>query len=125
MDAFLQSLPSCEGTFESSKRSSKEDIRDIRIQAEHAAKEDIVLSDGCFYSYPEYEEDLEFSQGREKMWDRLKFTQQMSKSGIKILLMNIQLKDHSTAELSEISSMQKVMTFGTPDIYLDLDVIYN
>ena len=116
MDAFLQSLPSCEGTFESSKRSSKEDIRDIRIQAEHAAKEDIVLSDGCFYSYPEYEEDLEFSQGREKMWDRLIFTQQMSKSGIKILLMNVQLKDHSTSELSEISSMQKVMTYGTPDM---------
>ena len=124
MDAFLQSLPSCEGTFESSKRSSK-DIRDIRIQAEHAAKEDIVLSDGCFYSYPEYEEDLEFSQGREKMWDMLRFTRQMSKSGIKILLMNIQLKDHSTAELSEISSMQKVITYDTSDIYLDLDVIYN
>ena len=116
MDAFLQSLPSCEGTFESSKRSSKEDIRDIRIQAEHAAKEDIVLSDGCFYSYPEYEEDLELSQAREKMWDMLRFTRQMSKSGIKILLMNIQLKDHSTAELSEISSMQKVITYGTPDM---------
>ena len=116
MDAFLQSLPSCEGTFESSKRSSKEDIRDIRIQAEHAAKEDVVLSDGCFYSYLEYEDDLEFSQRRKRMWDRLIFTPQMSKSGIKILLMNIQLKDHSTAELSEISSMQKVMTYGTPDM---------
>ena len=49
----------------------------------------------------------------------------MSKSGIKILLMNIQLKDHSTAELSEISSLQKVITYDTSDIYLDLDVIYN
>ena len=123
MDAFLQSLPSCESTFELSKRSPKEDIRDIRIQAEHAAKEDIVLSDGCFYSYPEYEEDLEFSQGRKIMWDMLILTQKMSKSGIKILLMNIQLKDHSTAELSEISSMQKVITYDTSDIYLDLDVI--
>ena len=125
MDAFLQSLPSCVGTFELSTRSPKEAIRDIQIQAVHAAKEEIVLSDGCFYSYPEYEEDLEFSQGREKMWDRLKFTWQMYKSGIKILLMNIQLKDHSTAELSEISSMQKVITYDTSDIYLDLDVIYN
>ena len=125
MDAFLQSLPPCEGTFELSKRSPKEDIRDIRIQAEHADKEDIVLYDGCFYSYPEYEEDLELSLGREKMWDRLRFTQQMSESGIKILLMNIQLKDHSTAELSEVSSMEKVITYDTSDINLDLDVIYN
>ena len=125
MDGFLQSLPSCEGTFELSARSPKETIRDIKIQAEHAAKEDIVLSDGCFYSYLEYEDDLEFSQRRKRMWDRLIFTQQMSKSGIKIFLMNIQLKDHSTSELSEISSMQKVMTYITPDIHLDLDVIYN
>ena len=116
MDGFLQSLPSCESTFESSTRSSKEAIRDIQIQSEHAAKEDIVLSDGCFYSYPEYEEDLEFSQRRKRIWDRLIFTQQTSKSGIKILLMNIQLKDHSTSELSEISSMQKVITYGTSDI---------
>ena len=125
MDAFVQSLPSCEGTFESSTRSPKEAIRDIQIQAVHAAKEEIVLSDGCFYSYPEYEEDLVFSQGGKRLWERLEFTQQMAKSAIKILLMNIQLKDHSTAELSEISSMQKVMTNGTPDIYLDLDIIYN
>ena len=116
MDGFLQSLPSRDGTFESSTRSPKEAIRVIRIQSEHAAKEDIVLSDGCFYSYPEYEEDMEFSQRRKRMWDRLIFTQKMSKTGIKILLMNIQLKDHSTSELSEISSMQKVMTYGTPDI---------
>ena len=116
MDGFLQSLPSCEDTFESSTRAPKDAIRDIQIQAEHAAKEDIVLSDGCFYSYPEYEEDLELSQRRKRIWDRLIFTPQMSKSGIKILLMNIQLKDHSTAELSEISSMQKVMTYGTPDM---------
>ena len=116
MDGFLQSIPSCDGTFEFSTRSPKEAIRDIQIQAEHAAKEDVVLSDGCFYSYPEYEDDLEFSQRRKRMWDRLIFTQQMSRSGIKILLMNIQLKDHSTSELSEISSMQKVTAYGTPDI---------
>ena len=116
MDGFLQSLPSRAGTLESSTRLPEEALRDIQIQAEHAAKEDIVLSDGYFYSYPEYEEDLELSQRRKRMWDMLIFTPQMSKSGIKILLMNIQLKDHSTAELSEISSMQKVMTYGTPDM---------
>ena len=108
MDAFLQAIPECASSPNQSVIQREKD-RDLKIHAEVSCQEAVSIFNGYHYSYSEYEEDVELNSKGRKLWDEIETIQTDKKSSIKILMLNLQLKDDSTNEMSEVSSLEKVI----------------
>lgn len=107
MDGFLQAIPDYnESRQDSSFR--KEYHHDLKVQTEVCSEEDVSIFNGYQYPYPNYEEDVELCSEGRRLWDEINTMKNQKKSIVKVLLLNLQLKDDSTDELSEISSMNGV-----------------
>ena len=109
IDGFLQTIPDCLPSSDHSIMQN-ESQRELKLHEEVSSVEDVSIFDGFYYKYSEYEDDVELcSQGR-RLWDEVESSQYDKKSRIKILLVNLQLKDDSTNEMSEISTLDKVIS---------------
>ena len=107
LDGFLQTIPECNQSPDYSFFQKENDC-DLKIHAEVSCHEDVSIFNGYQYSYSEYEEDVELNNKGRKLWDEIESIQTEKKSSIKILMLNLQLKDDSTNEMSEVSSLEKV-----------------
>ena len=66
------------------------------------------ILNGCFYHYSEYEEDVELSKKGRDLWSKIGSSENKSNPSVRVLLLNLQLKDESSNEMSEVSSLEKV-----------------
>ena len=103
LQAIPESVPSSDHSF-----VQKENDRDLKIHTELLCNEDVSIFNGYHYSYSDYEEDVELNNKGRKLWNEIESIQTDKKSRIKILMLNLQLKDDSTNEMSEVSSLEKV-----------------
>lgn len=110
LDGFLQAIPECVSSPHHSF-VQKENDRDLKIHAELSCYEDVSIFNGYHYSYSEYEEDVELNTKGRKLWNEIESTQTDKKSSIRILMLNLQLKDDSTDEMSELPSLDKVTCY--------------
>ena len=109
LDGFLQTIPSCDTVYQP-LLSQNQSIPDLKTYSEYGKMEEISTLDGYLHSYPEYEEEIELCYENRILWKEI---ESANGRGIKILLLNIQLKDDSINELSEISSINKVHIYFT------------
>ena len=71
---------------------------------EQGPSEEVGIYDGYLHPYPEYDDVSALDCEVMKRWEEL----QVSTSPIKIILLNLQLKDDTIRDLTEISSLNKV-----------------
>ena len=71
---------------------------------EQGPSEEVNIYDGYLHPYPEYDDISALDYEEMKRWEEL----QVSTSPIKIILLNLQLKDDTIRDLTEISSLNKV-----------------
>ena len=107
MDGFLQAIPDHNSSQEH-PNFQEEYHHDLKVQTEVSSEEEVSISNGYQYPYADYEEDAELCNEGRKLWNEIDATQNRKISSVKVLLLNLQLKDDSTEELSEISSMNEV-----------------
>ena len=81
---------------------------DLKTYCEHGRSEKISILDGYLHRYPEYEDEVELCYENRILWKEI---ESEAGKGINILLLNIQLKDDSVTEISEISSINKVNNY--------------
>jgi hypothetical protein len=109
LDGFLQTIPSGD-TVSQPLFSQNQSIPDLKTYSEHGITEEISILDGYLHPYPEYEDEVELCYENRILWKEI---ESIKGQGIKILLLNIQLKDDSITEMSEISSINKVICYFT------------
>ena len=112
MDGFLQAIPSGDSVSPSTSPHN-ETFTDLKVNVEHGPEESVSIIDGYLHPYPEYEEEVLLRHQGEKMWKDIESLNRKDCSAVKILLLNLQLKDDSTKELSELSSLDKVIFIFT------------
>ena len=120
LDSFLQTIPS----YDPPSSLPKKIVPDLKILVEHGPLDDVSIYDGYLHPYPEYEEEVELCHEGRKMWEEIELLNRMNTRGIKVLLLNLQLKDDSMRELTEISSMNKVRFDLIPYSNLNIQIFY-
>ena len=71
---------------------------------EQGPSEEVDVYDGYLHAYPEYDDVSALDYEAERRWDEIQF----STSPVKTILLNLQLKDDTIRDLTEISSLNKV-----------------
>ena len=107
MDGFLQSIPDSSPPIDY-PTTQKDNAHELKVQAEVTSEENVSILDGCYYHYSEYEEDVELSKKGRDLWSKIGSSENKSNPSVRVLLLNLQLKDESSNEMSEVSSLEKV-----------------
>ena len=107
MDGFLQSIPDSSPPIDY-PTTQKDNANELKIQAEVSSEENVSIVNGCYYHYSEYEEDVELCKKGRDLWSKLDSSENKGNPSVRIVLLNLQLKDESSNEMSEVSSLKKV-----------------
>ena len=108
MDGFLQSIPDSSPPIDY-PTTQKDNANELKVVAEVSSEENVSIQNGCFYLYSEFEEDVELCEKGRDLWKKIDSSENKINHSVRIVLLNLQLKDDSSNEMSEVSSLKKVI----------------